>query len=626
MSRHAFGYRFGHKFRTGGIAVSTDVPHPYDCAIGGRPYLVDWAHYSFETIDPFRTARDFDASPGEHSLNSEGSWKRNRDDWRHGGGQHYADGFIASTGAVSNDDARFNTSKGIDWTVDRELQLLHDTEHASTTTATNLRLLYVAGWLYMLDGSTLRYTNSPHASPLVWTNITLAAAGLDLTTDGSTIYVSLAAGSGIYTYPIGSSTPTHMGNAAATDVATLLAYCNGWLIAGIGNTITAIAADGTHVTPFTQPPTAGRWIAAVGAPNAIYAAFVTGDLSTIYRIGVDPNTGGLTVPIVASPGVTGETITGLGYYGTRLLVGTNKGVRVGEIAGDNSVGLGPLIASGATVRAFASFEALTFFGWGTYDQVSTGLGVMRLADLVATNQPAWSSWLLADATQGAVTAVVVIDGDAWFGVAGSGLWRPAAAYVKQGTLDQGAFTFGVHEPKQWASLEVVTTPLQGAVGAVLVNDDGTRYTLGLLSVQGSTGLGSLMSAVGQYGEQASLVLTLYRDVATGLQTPKVRRLTLRGVPNPITASKWIVPLILKTTVNTQEGEGGDRTVNVAEELRLLHALNRSLRPVPFQIGLERDTVQVRSIDLPDGMADGFADGRGAVQGTWVVTLVSAVAQ
>lgn len=620
MSRHALGFRFGHKFRSGGHLESFDVPHPYHCAIGGHNYLIDFAHYTVQTVDPFRTARDFDASPGEHSLNPENTWKRNRDDWRHGGGQFYADGSSA-------DDTRFSSSKGVDWTVDRELSLLHDTEIVLATAQTNLRTLYVGGWLYVLDGSTLRFTNAPHAPTITWTPVTLAAAGVDLTTDGNKIYVALAGGAGIYSLPIGSATLTHMTNAAATDVVTILAYCNGWLIAGVANVLTGIAADGTHQQPFTHPVTAGRWVAAVGAPNAIYAAFVAADVSLIYRLGVDAGTGGLAVPILATPMPAGETVTSLGFYASRLLVGTNRGVRVGEIAGDGSVGLGPLIASGASVRCFGSFEALTFFGWSNYDQVSTGLGVMRLSDLVAANQPAWSSWLMspdAVTVQGAVTSLAVVDGAAWFTIAGTGLARPVAGYVKQGTLDQGRFTFGVHESKAWSSLEVITAPLDGAVGAVLENDDGTRFTLGLLSVPATTGIGNLLSAIGQFGEQASVLLTLYRDVATGLKTPKVRRITWRALPNPITATKWIVPLILKTMDNTQEGEGQDVHSYVADELRYLRQLNRSLRPVPWQVGLERNTVQVRSIDLPEGMADGFdTDEREAIQGIYMVTLVSA---
>src|SRR5205085_978627 len=118
------------------------------------------------------------------SLFSESTWKRNRDDWRLGAGKVYSDGSLSSQNAAASIDTRFNTSKGIDWTVDRQLQLLHDTELALTSTATNLRTLYVGGFLYVLDGSTLRFTASPHAATITWTPVTLAAAGLDLTTDG----------------------------------------------------------------------------------------------------------------------------------------------------------------------------------------------------------------------------------------------------------------------------------------------------------------------------------------------------------------------------------------------------------------------------------------------------------
>lgn len=614
MTTGTFGLTFGHPWQTTeGSAQSELVPFPYDVAIGGRPYVVDWLHYVRLPLQPFREARDFDASPGEHSLNTQSAWKRNRDNWLLGGGQYHADG-------PNSTDYRFHTSKGVDWTVDRQLSLLHDTEQALTSASTNLRTLNVGGYLYVLDNTKLKYTNAPHDATITWTEITLSAAGVDMCTDGAKVYVVVTGGGGIYTYPVGSSTPTHMGGAAATSTATVIAVANGWLMAGVGAKLTSYSAAGAEMaSPFTQPLITGAWTAIIGAPNAIYAAFAANDRSIIYRLGVD-NTGALTVPIAATELPAGETVQALGYYASRLLIGTTRGVRLGEIAGDGSVALGPLVRAGSC-RCFASFEELSFFGWTNYDSASTGLGAMRLADFTDANVPAYSTWLQA-ATQGTVSAVTIVDGQPWFTVVGAGLYRPAATYVASGAIDLGWFTFGVHEPKSWSCLELVTEPLVGAVGVQLLNDDGEVRDLGTVNVQGTTGVGDQLPALGHSGEQAAITLTLYRDIVTGTHSPVVRRVTLRALPNPVQFIQWTVPLILKSRVLANMGDGQEIGVDVKTEWDFLLNLAATQRPVIYQEANQRHVVRVRLPEIPEQMATHWDAVREGLESTTMVTLVS----
>jgi hypothetical protein len=94
---------------------------------------------------------------------------------------------------------------------------------------------------------------------------------------------------------------------------------------------------------YAHPNTTFHWTAVADAPGAVFFAGFAGKTSAIYRSVLDSTGITLGEPSVIAELPTGEICYSMiTYMGTYVVLGTNRGVRVGIITADSTIVLGPL--------------------------------------------------------------------------------------------------------------------------------------------------------------------------------------------------------------------------------------------------------------------------------------------
>jgi hypothetical protein len=292
---------------------------------------------------PFKKDQ-FDAasSPGEQTLSN--WWLRHQASFHGGAGLKYLD-------VVKNEvnEIRYDQSYNLDVWTPGQVTRLPDTTQVITSAST-------PGGLVTGRVSTTNYALAAFGSGLQKYSVTDAGVTAtstytwggsnqiqSMTSDGTNYYA--AETGGIYKGPInGGSSGTKIWNGG-----TLLTI--GWvkqrLVAGIDKSLYELVGAGPTLPTalYDHPNTAWRWSAFAEGPRGILAAGYAGDESTIYALdlstqGVAPT---LTSGVVAAPLPTGERVYTMFSYANRFLVlGTNKGLRVGTFDDQGNLTLGPL--------------------------------------------------------------------------------------------------------------------------------------------------------------------------------------------------------------------------------------------------------------------------------------------
>ena len=144
--------------------TNPQVPQFMEVTIAGRAYVMDtsfgalspWPRLSdTRSIQAQRESISLDNIPGEGTVNTEGLWRREADDWSKGAGQPYQD-------RKDSIDARFSTSKGINPWMQWQASLLNDTKQVEAL-AGQAQVVQCGSYIYVLDLSaqTLRFTREP---------------------------------------------------------------------------------------------------------------------------------------------------------------------------------------------------------------------------------------------------------------------------------------------------------------------------------------------------------------------------------------------------------------------------------------------------------------------------------
>lgn len=220
---------FDDPFFTGGASESTLVPSFAQVAIAGHPYIIDPAKYQRVTVPLRRESTDESVEPGEQTLNTGGAWRRSQDNWFLGAGQAYLDNRFAfvSVYVHSGEDpsvrTRFWRSKGVNPWNEGALSLLPMQEKKATIGAGGL-CCTVGPYLYMWDGTNLKYTANPSVATPTFTTVTAPGGGswptvTSMTTDGTNLYLALGT-HGIASTVGGSGSAAIMRPAAPTPVVT----------------------------------------------------------------------------------------------------------------------------------------------------------------------------------------------------------------------------------------------------------------------------------------------------------------------------------------------------------------------------------------------------------------------
>jgi hypothetical protein len=591
------------------------VPDIFDCALGGRPYMLDESQPFYRQhrrqLEPLiRTQADTSNEPGEQSMDPNGLWRRSVEDWRLGFGQRYVD-------RNASQRSNYWYSKGVNTLTDAwEMHLLPDTLKTASSANTNLEVLWADAYVYFVDGELLWYapisTIHPGAA-VAWT----AVGGLPTAritsacTDGYTVYLAMGA-EGLWTVGPGGSPVAQLVTDPLNSDA-VVGYGNGRLMVGNGGSLYNIVSTTAAALP-TALMVAGNpnavWNCFTGGNNWLYCGMNVGGVGYIYGVQTSADGTTLDPPVVQAQLANGEKVYSLYGYEGYLIVGTGYGVRACQ-QGANGLTLGTLVPVGTwvgmptalpneppygtPVQCLFAWRDDVWFGWSNYDSGSTGLGKLSLENwVVAGLLPAAASDLMATA-QGAVTGVTIVNGVILFAVAGQGLFLQHSNLVPSGMVQSGYILFDLTDPKVPALLDVqASADLEhGSYVASISVDSGPFGIVGyalpnsLITNTFTLNLGS--------GSRFELLLTLQADTANPAAGPTLSRWTLRVYPAPLRPRTWQLPLILSSHVEDVTGQSWE--FDPEEEIKALEEMANLGLPVLYQEGSEAYTVFVTDVSF-----------------------------
>lgn len=602
----------------GTAGISVDVPGVYDVAIDGHGYMIDTT-FEFGRRDSFRQssipaqrdATDITNIPGENTINPQGLWRREQQDWSMGSGQLFLD----RGQSVSN---RFHHSEGVDTFTNKwYASLLKTTTELVADTDTTCQVLVCGAYIFKLNASGVGFSTTGAS----YTAVTgLSGTPVSMCTDGANVYIACGTG-GIFlvTAPTAAATAILQ---VTSNVIYWVAFCSNVLLCADSNTagLYQVNYQGSKITTFptalaTNAYSTWKWNSACGGNGWIYVGGFAGGtagaatFSAVYKTQFESDGTTLTAPTVATPLPPGEAVYSLFAFVNYILVGTSLGMRFCQTLGlidpsGQDTGLlkiGPIIPNlqeSATkpVRCFTANQRFVYFGWSDYSastvnatSTCTGLGWLDISVFTGDQTPAYASNLMVSGT-GEITSMDWFNGAPIFVVAGAGVYTAASTYVASGFIQSGYIGFGIPDQKVLIAYSVDTTNMTSEIGASINQDDENTYPLGT-----SSNLeGNLFSVPQVYGELFETTLTLYSG-NTNTTTPTVRRATLQAFPAITAGDNLIAALRFYDKVTTRSGT--TRTLNVYSELAFLRALRANQTVVGYQEGSTSWSVVIDEIDM-----------------------------
>jgi hypothetical protein len=431
---------------------------PFFYAISdARPYVRQTAPFNKEQFDNGN-------EPGEQSLT--GWWLRSQSSFHNGTGIKFYDPSAGETVAH-----RFADSDNVDVWTKGQVTLLKETANMSGVTTGVYKILSIVdgstdkilGWI---PASTTIKNYTANGTAVTYTDVTGIAQPLDtailaIATDGTHLFI--ADNDHIYTGPIATPAAGYSRYYNTGSEKVVLGWVKQRLVACIGASVYELtsAKGSTHTLPtpvYTHPNADWVWSSISEGGSAIYAAGYAGGNSAIYKFvlstaGVMPT---LTSGIVAAQLPIGEIVYKIESYLDKLMIGTNKGMRVAEISdttGDLSYG--PLIFEDTNgVRDFA-FRDKYVWAAGT---VNSCAGLYRI-DLGAEIEPlrfAYAKDAYLSTAAGYATSVDFIGNSNQIAFTTSGSHgiavQSTTVLSTSGSITTGKIRFSTLEPKNYKRL------------------------------------------------------------------------------------------------------------------------------------------------------------------------------
>lgn len=619
------GAHFGAAFNTTTSADSNLVPDVFPVALNGTPYQLDLNNpsggnfFRRDSLALLRTQADQSRTAGESSVSPENFWRRGRDSWERGAGQRYLD-------RESSDPFRFYQSKGINPWEPGEITLLNSVTAQNsglTANASNTRVVVANGYLFVINGSTVRYT-SGGSGTWTWNTITGLPANTptDITTNGSRVWIAFET-DGIYQIDVATpGTATRILNISSSGgTLRTLNFNKGRLFV---EHISTTSAHIHEVGDFTDKDihNAGNpfvitdsvrfagfsWTAMTGLGGYHYFGGDRGDKSVIYKTTLAPEATALTAPVVAGELPEGELIHAMVGYLGYMLIGTDKGVRLAQVDNNGYLTVGGLVETGQPAKCLEPQDRFVWFGWGTFDGISSGLGRIDLSVFTSTLIPAYASDLMAPGT-GIPLSVVTFNDKRVFTVAGLGVFAETSTPVASGYIDSGFISYGIIDRKFAVFLDGRCQPLPTGAGFSyeFSVDSGPWVSVGGVSTTGAVTTPEFF--LGAEGREFEIRTTLTASATS----PIVTGTLLRSYPAPKRVSRWSVPLLVFDTV---AAGGRDWPMDTDAEYKALIALHANQQIFTYQEGSTAYQVVMDDYTwLPEKLSD-----KGGFQGTFVAQL------
>ena len=407
--------------------------------------------------------------------------------------------------------------------------------------------------------------------------VTYASIGnktiLSSTSDGSTLYLATSANIYDINLTTGAVHLAYVFNSQAASIVTMK-YVKSRVIAGVtyadGTTAVlelAFANKGsggsinvstlTPVNGSTNMPTSWEWTGVTESAGAIYLAGHTGEHSSIYKLTVD-NTGALGTIITAATMPRGEVVLGMyGYLGTYIMIGTDKGMRVGTTDNNDNITYGPLVIKDA--NGITDFEARDSYVWATGTKACGGnSGTYRInlaqpltlagyATPVYTGIYAKATDVYADGITGVCSSVRIYgtDNRVAFAVNDSGIWiQDATTYLPSGYFRTGRIRYSTMENKAWKKLRVRTPgeAMHGTIDVLKVTEGGADEAIFTVQEYSTTFDFDISTAYADVSSDASFKFVLNRDATDATTGAVINGIAVKALPTPTRARVLSIPI------------------------------------------------------------------------------------
>jgi hypothetical protein len=527
----------------------------YDVAIGGQPFLLassDRYPYQRQTATYRKQQFDNSKEVGEQSF--EGWWLRSQSSFHLGAGINYLDPYLSE-----NVQFRFNDSAGVDVWTPGQVSMLPDTTNVFTLSDD----IQMFGAIDSLDQDCIFVSDDDvltriPASGTGATTIAYGGSGSDITSlaqDGLNYYA--ANDTGIYR---GDLTGTGATGSIfyQTGDNTVIGFVKQRLVAAIGPSVYEITSSTGATGPlvadkrYTHPDPNWIWTAIVEGPQAIYASGYRGNNSSIFKftlstVGVMPT---LTNAVTAADFPDDEHVTALGVYlGTYMLIGTNKGIRIGIIDANGDISYGPLTYEKSDASHTLSFAFEDRFAYATVTNAIDGKSGLIRIDLSQEVEPGRYAYAkdLSSGTTGNCRAVAFIGdtGRAAFAVAGSGVYfEHPTNKTPTGFLDTGFIRYATIEKKYFKLIKPrFDTPMFGTCAIATKEIDGDITSI--ITIAGSTPAlnTDLATNVTQPQEELAFRFIFARSSTDTTKGPVFDGYQVKSLPAVTRARQLTIPLV-----------------------------------------------------------------------------------
>jgi hypothetical protein len=532
----------------------TNTSNVYDIAIGGQPFLLassDKYPYQRQTATYRKQQFDNTKEVGEQSF--EGWWLRSQSSFHLGAGINYLDPYLSE-----NVQYRFNDSAGVDVWTPGQVTMLPDTTNVFTLSDD----IQMFGAIDSLDQDCIFVSDNSTLTRIAadGTDATVAygGSGSDITSlaqDGLNYYA--ANNTGIYR---GALTGTGATGSIyyQTGDNTVIGFVKQRLVAAIGPSVyeitTATGATGPLVADkrYTHPDADWNWTAIVEGPQAIYASGFRGNNSSIFKFslstaGVMPT---LTNAVTAADFPDDEHVTALGVYlGTYMMIGTNKGIRVGILDANGDISYGPLTYEKSTSSHTLSFAFKDRFAYATVTNAIDGKSGLIRIDLSQETEPGRYAYAkdLSSGVTGNCRAVAFIGdtGRAAFAVAGSGVYfEHATNKTPTGYLTTGFIRYATVEKKYFKLIKPrIATPMAGSIVVSTKTIDGNINSIITIDAATPAINTDLTTNISTPQEELAFKFTFNRDTTTTSTGPELDGYQVKSLPAVNRARQLTIPLL-----------------------------------------------------------------------------------
>ena len=528
----------------------------YDVAIGGQPFLLGASdRYPYQRQTATYRKQQFDNTKEVGEQTFEGWWLRSQSSFHLGAGINYLDPYLSE-----NVQFRFNDSAGVDvWTPGQVTMLPATTNVFAISDDINM-----FGAIDSLDQDCVFVSDDDvltriPASGTGATTIAYGGSGSDiksLTQDG--LYYYAANATGIYRGDLTGTGATGTSYYPTNNAKVVMGYVKQRIVAGIGEKIYEITQSRGGTNPdssdarYTHPDTGWTWSSIVEGPTAVYASGYRGTNSSIFKFtlstaGVMPT---LTNAVTAADFPDDEHVTALGVYlGTYMLIGTNRGIRVGIIDANGDINYGPLTYEKSDATHTTSFAFKDRFAYATITNAIDGKSGLIRIDLSQEVEPGRYAYAkdLSSGVTGNCRAVAFIGdtGRAAFAVAGSGVYfEHPTNKVATGFLDTGYIRYATIEKKYFKLIKPrLKTPMFGSMVISSKNIAGTVNSI--ITIDSATPAinSDLSTNISIPQEELAFRFTFNRSSTDTTKGPELDGYQVKSLPAVQRARQLTIPLL-----------------------------------------------------------------------------------